>query len=153
MKKLLILCLAVVMFSSCAVTRIFPREMSAVTTFLDFRPYTENGFFLSPNDYPGKYIPIGQLYVVVEPEILVEKYGDYYSYVTAEEKPISTEVLLELAVADAIDKGANGISNIKIEIVSDQYTYAKNETPNTSTVRSMTVSKYIISGFCIKIEN
>ena len=37
--------------------------------FLDFQPYTESGFFISPNPYTGQFSPIGEINITVQPAL------------------------------------------------------------------------------------
>lgn len=136
MRKFIILLSLALITTSCAM--MAPQQQKEIVTFLDYRPYTEAGFFISPNNYTGKFEPIGQLDIVVYPERVTD--GFYISY-----KEVSTNELLEKAVKNSLGKGANGISNFKITRVT-----------NTITSRygsSTSLAYYEISGFLIRITD
>lgn len=125
MKKLIIALASVFLISSCGTTtQIF-------TNVLDYRPYTDNGFFISPNPYPEAHQTIGEISITVYPGTKGEsdfsatpaqgnqKFGDPIysggSHKTVEN--MTPESLLEMCVQKAVDMGANGISNFKCDIV------------------------------------
>ena len=62
MKRLVPL-LAALMLCSCSV---MTHQRYVSTMFLDFRPYTEAGFFISPNPYTGEFSPLGEINIVVQ---------------------------------------------------------------------------------------
>ena len=137
MKKIFILLAWLAILSSCSIIR--PQERAEYVSFLDYRPYTTNGFFLSPNSYPGAYESIGEMRIIVVPEI-VEESNDYYmqSYV---KKDIPESELLANLVKQALLKGANGISNLSIKRITTT-TYTKYSATST-------LSHYEISGLLI----
>lgn len=45
-----------------------PQQRMELASFLDFRPYTSAGFFISPDAYTGEFEPLGQLYIEIYPE-------------------------------------------------------------------------------------
>lgn len=125
MKKIIIALASVFLISSCGTTtQIF-------TNVLDYRPYTDNGFFISPNPYPEAHQTIGEISITVYPGTKGEsdfsatlaqgnqKFGDpIYSGGNHRTAEIMTpESLLEMCVQKAVDMGANGISNFKCDIV------------------------------------
>ena len=152
MKKLILLTFAAITLYSCGV--LVPRETQTSVLYIDYTPYTEAGFFLSPNDYPGPHTPIGELNIVIDPEVNEEKsqkknFSDgIYQTNTPKmiAKKFSSEELLEVAVAEALDKRGNGISNLKIKVVPVDYMYYK----TGSAGLIMPVNRYIISGVVIK---
>ncbi|MBR5660642.1 MAG: hypothetical protein IKW99_03740 [Bacteroidales bacterium] len=100
--------IAIAAFSGCGA--INPQYSQTVTTsFLDFRPYTEAGFFISPDPYPGTYDPIGQFSI----EIIPAKNA------SGVQMPSSKEIL-DIAYIEAQEKGANGISNFHM-IIDEVY--------------------------------
>lgn len=149
MKRILILLLALICFSSCATFR--PQQRSTFAYFLDYRPYTSEGFFISPDPYTGEFESLGELYIEVLPEqkaINIEdedKYDNvmYWGTQAYGFERISHAELLEMAVHKAVLKDANGIANLKIEKCSESST-------NGSIVSSRIV--YKIYGLCIKIK-
>lgn len=149
MKKIIILAVVSIMLCSCGITT---RNRIVTPLFLDFRPYTSADFFLSPNPYTGEFEPIGELNIRVEPA--VKRYdpytdtkfndGIYSAKPTVVQEDIPEADLLELAVAEALKMGANGISNLKIEITKDLYGYTKG-----GIQKAIEVDVYHITGFCI----
>lgn len=155
MKKSVVIILSILILSSCAVTR--DRQVSM--RFLDYRPYTEAGFFISPDPYPGMFTSLGEFSITVKPAILSSSKdagrgrqqkdfedGVYakqtYGIVHMEEIP--SEELLEMAVQKAKSVGANGIANFKCLTVYDTHA--------TRNSVSSVLSHYEISGLCISIE-
>lgn len=125
MKKIIIALASVFLISSCGTTtQIF-------TNVLDYRPYTDNGFFISPNPYPEAHRTIGEISITVYPGTKGEsgfsapgtqgkqKFGDpiYSGGNNKTAENMTPEALLEMCVQKAVDMGANGISNFKCDIV------------------------------------
>lgn len=144
MKRLLIAAIIAATLTGCGVTAV----EQTIVGFTDFRPYTEAGFFLSPDPYAGDFEPIGQLYVRMESGAQLaeggakqQKYSDsVYGNMprtTGKVHRISMEEALEKAVEMAKETGANGISNLKI---------------TRSTDSSGRLPYYEVTGFCIRIR-
>ena len=118
--------------------------------FLDFQPYTESGFFISPNPYTGEFFPIGEINITVLPALqpkakVIKGAGAYADGLYTQkananlvQEDIPAEELLDLAVREAKAKGANGISNFKCVRVT-----------GADPVEPVL---YEISGFAIKIQ-
>ena len=118
---------------SCGPTARLERQVSVY--FSDYRPYAEIGFFVSPNPYnAGPYESLGELLIEVEPAKTVRASNDgiYIARYFNIEK-ISSEELLDMAVAEALKRDANGIVNYKV-------TFPSENVGNT----------YIVSGLCIR---
>lgn len=153
MKRFIYILVVIITFSSCSV--LVPRDLQKQVLVIDFRPYSDAGFFLSPSDYPGEYTPVGTLNMIIDPAVVklkIEKgkYEDsiYSSYLPEMvEMPVSAEELLEMAVHEAAIRGANGIANLKIEVLTENYEYRRSE----SVHMFMPVKQYVISGFLIRI--
>lgn len=126
MRRVMIFLSLAILAISCAVVQ--PQQQKELVTFLDYRPYTEAGFFISPYNYTGKYEAIGQLDIVIVPEQVTE--GMYLV-----KKEISSTDLLDKAVKHSLGKGANGIANLKI----------------TRVTAASALSHYELSGFLIRI--
>lgn len=152
MRKIIMIIAVAIITASCAVTR--DRQVSKY--FLDYRPYSDAGFFISPNPYTGEFTSIGELSITVTPAILsksqapvqVKNYNDaLYAPVGtgAIVENIPASELIDMAVKEAQSVGANGISNFKCVAVY-----------NTQVSRSGVVNKelshYEISGLCILIR-
>lgn len=116
--------------------------------FLDFQPYTEAGFFISPNPYTGQFSPVGEINITVQPALQQparQIKGAYNDAVYAPkngagvvQEEILAEELLEMAVDAAKAKGANGISNFKCIRVLD--------------ANPLEPYHYEITGFAIRIQ-
>lgn len=137
MKNTFILFIFTLITSSCFTLR--ERGRSEYVYYLDYQKYTAAGFFLSPNDYPGKYESIGFMQIDIQPEI-VDTNSDYI-YPEYAPKEIPANELLENIVLKAIAKGANGISNLSIKRITTT-TYTKYTT-------STSLSHYEVSGLLI----
>ena len=102
MRKLAAIILAASVLAGCGATvRQFPRQTSV--SLLDFRPFTEAGFFFSADPYQGTYEPIGQMLIEIIP---AKGPGGF-------EDPDSGE-LLELAYKEATERGANGVASLSM---------------------------------------
>ena len=123
------------------------RELQNNVLFIDYRPYTEAGFYLSPNDYPGPHTPVGELNLVIDPAVVRSDYSSNWVV----EKRLSADEILSMAVSEATKRGSNGISNLKIEILTQDYLYYKKERLLGTTGMTMPVSRYIVSGVLIRI--
>lgn len=154
MKRITILLAMILTLSSCGV--LLTRETETNILYIDYTPYIEAGFFLSPNEYPGPHTPLGELNIVIDPEVteaknLQNKFADgIYQKVTRKmvSKELTSEEILEIAVGQALSKGADGISNLKITIASEYFTYY--ETKGKGASLSIPVKRYIISGVVFK---
>ena len=127
MKQILTLILAAILMASCGVathTRV------TETTFIDYRPYTSAGFFLSPDPYSGAFDALGEVRVSVTPAILprtatVRKastftdgvYNDTATTSNFVYEKVEPEELLEEAVTVAKKMGADGLVDIDIQRV------------------------------------
>lgn len=101
MKRAIIIATILFFVSSCGVLE---RARSVQTGFADFRPYTTAGFFISPDPYSGSdYTAIGEFAASIKP---AWKMG---SNRTMEVERISPAELLDITVAEAKKRGANGI--------------------------------------------
>lgn len=133
MKKIFILSLTALIAVSCGVathTRV------TETTFLDYRPYTSSGFFLSPDPYPGSFDALGEIRVEIVPAILprtriVEtrsagfEDGLYSSGTTprVNHEDIDAADMLDAAVKAAKEVGADGLVSLRQEkrLTDDPY--------------------------------
>ena len=135
MKKAIIITIVAIVVASCGVIQLPKGE---TVSFLDYRPYTEAGIFISPYNYTGKYEAIGQLDIIIYPDSI----SDGLSTTLIE---IPSKELLDRIVKHSIGKGANGIANLKISRIV-----------NTTVTRFgsySSLSHYEISGFLIRIED
>lgn len=141
MKKIIFL-LAAIALTSCAV--YIPREQYTLTGFTDYRPFTSEGFYITPDPiYPEGCQTLGELRIVHYPEeeqIQDERYDRYesHSYHNGRwwgfVRPAYVDLLRE-AVYRAQSIGATGL--VKFNIV---------HVPGDSVSRP----SYIVTGVCIK---
>ena len=97
-----------------------------IASFLDFRPYTSAGFFISPDAYTGEFEPLGQLYIEIYPEEIEIseskrlKYDEphYMNGILYGFEYIKFAEILDKAVAKAMEMGADGIADLKIQKVT-----------------------------------
>lgn len=138
MRNACIVALACALLSSCA--SFTPASRSVVSVFLDYRPYMSEGFFISPDPYPGSCEILGELALEVRPgqmeidevsvaffDSVTYRNNKYYGY-----ERISYETLLDTAVSKAKATGADGLVNFSIQKVDGLHPY------------------YIVTGVCIK---
>lgn len=144
MKKFIYLLSSLLILNSCGVYQT--RELQKYVMFIDYTPYIEAGFYLSPNYYPGTHTPVGELNIVIDPEVKRSEYG-------VSVKELNSEDLLKMAVSEATKRGSNGISNLKIEVITQDYAYYKTEGLLATSVMTTPVNRYIISGVLIRIMN
>lgn len=145
MKKLVFILATILSLSSCGVLQT--RDLQKNVLFIDYRPYTEAGFYLSPNEYPGPHTPVGELNLVIDPAVVRSDYSSNWVV----EKTLSADEILSMTVSEATKRGSNGISNLKIEILTQDYLYYKKEGLLGTTGMTMPVSRYIVSGVLIRI--
>lgn len=106
MKKFFFLFVTAAVFPGCAAMN---RERSVWAEFADYRPYTTDGMFISPDPYTGTdYTSIGEYRAVVLPAM---KMGENRSY---RAETISSAELLKMTVDEARRKGANGIADYRV---------------------------------------
>ena len=123
-KVLFILCAIIV--SGCATTQNLNYDREIEKSFADFRDY---GLYISPDPCPDDFRPIGAFTIKVTPaqeqitrenEDQGRRFNDgIYKKVYVNGAPVRLETisysqLLGIAVADAIEKKADGIANLKI---------------------------------------
>lgn len=114
MKKFVLISL-VFLLGACATTRYY----SVDTDFIDFKTYSDKGFFISTG-YTDNYKPMGLIAVVVN--------SGFDSNKTELEKGVNginhaVKVVKNATIADAIEQcylksimlGANGLINVRIE--------------------------------------
>lgn len=138
-----------IVISGCSVLR--PTDRITESCLLDFRPYSSADFFLSPNPYEGDFIPIGELTIDITPALKEPSEDVKFQDIYGTSKKLIPEVvpaneILDALVAKALDIGADGISNIKISMSTENVMVNK----GIFSVQYMPVVKYHITGFCIK---
>jgi hypothetical protein len=124
----MILTAAAIVLSSCGALFMpyEPQQKVELASFLDFRPYTSAGFFISPDAYTGEFEPLGQLYIEIYPEEIEIseskrlKYNEphYVNGILYAYEHIKFAEILDKAVAQAMKMGADGIADLKIQKVT-----------------------------------
>lgn len=143
MKRIIFLAICCLALSSCGVLQT--RELQKEVLFLDYRPYIEAGLHLSPNDYPKPHTPVGELNILIDPKVVA--IDDW----NVKAEPLEAKELLKMAVDEAIIRGANGISNLKIEVVSQPYPYYRKESLAGTSYLTKNIDRYIITGVLIRV--
>ena len=103
--KRFVLLLLVLLVAGCSA----PRRVYEL--FVDFTPYTQAGFYMTPDQCPSGYAPTGQLYLTIYPgtvrdAALMLAFGS---------------ALLELIVKAAMEKDADGLSSLTLNRVGHYY--------------------------------
>ena len=151
MKKALYFALLAIVFASCSTLK--PTNRITTTFLADYRPYSSADFFLSPDPYLGDFKPIGEIRIEIHPALVrptstsAPKYYDglYIQPTGLVEEQIPMSDLLEAAVKEALDLGANGIANLKITTQESAVYTSRGKVVSTGKA----VTKYVITGFCI----
>jgi hypothetical protein len=128
MKRIMILTAAAIVLTSCGALFMpyEPQQRMELASFLDFRPYTSAGFFISPDAYTGEFEPLGQLYIEIYPEEIEIseskrlKYNEphYVNGILYAYEHIKFAEVLDKAVAQAMKMGADGIADLKIQKIT-----------------------------------
>jgi len=127
MRRAFFFVLSAAIVSGCAT---LDRARTVVEGFADYRPYTTAGLFISPDPYNGtNYTSIGEYRAVVLPAMMM---GENRTYKV---ETINAAELLQMTVAEARKKGANGIVDYRVTT-----TYS----PATKAVESYEVSALFI---------
>lgn len=106
MRKTIVFLAAAIFLSGCAT---LDRARTVVEGFADYRPYTTDGLFISPDPYNGtNYTSIGEYRAVVLPAMTM---GENRTYRV---ETINSAELLKMTVAEARKKGANGIVDYRV---------------------------------------
>ena len=111
MRRIALLTIYLLILSGCGMYR---HERAIYTGFADFRPYTTAGFYISPDPYTGgEHTVIGTLSAHVYPGVDMATYT---------QESIPSAELLELTVAEAKKRGANGIVDYSVSEVFNSRT-------------------------------
>jgi hypothetical protein len=152
MKRVIqILVATVLVFASCK-----PMELSHIPAYetvlgLDFRPFAERGFLITPYSYNGKYISIALINLKMMPGAHIET-TEEVDYMTQDKiinkkwitDTLETSVALERIYQYCIEMGADALVDFKISDVVDDYFFI---TPPTK------ITGKEISGFAIKRQD
>jgi hypothetical protein len=139
MKRIAIIA-ALVAITSCATIK--PTERKVYTYVSDYTAYSQAGFLITPQPYHGYYESIGEIDMHITPafeQAAKEKYGElWYTYGF---ETISSDEIVNMAVKQAVNMGADAISNFSI-------TYK--EIVRTYSGHNYIGYEYHVKGFCIK---
>ena len=129
--ELLLIMRRKVLFLFCAVFLIvgcIPMKRITQVVTLDLTKYTEVGFFITEaNSISRDYDPVGLISVYIdsghEVEVITEESKDPIYKIDVKEKKgqfinASLEEAVNMLYQEAIDKGANGIINLKYKYIS-----------------------------------
>lgn len=111
MKRLIPIILLCVMITGCSMTR--PRIVHS--SFLNFQPYTQEGFYISQNPYPENCQILGEILLDIDPAIVKERHEKFKNQSWYAYERIEGDELLELAVKKAREAGGDGLVNLRIE--------------------------------------
>ncbi len=147
MKKFITLLSAAVIITSCG--SIKPASRIVSTSFLDYREFTKENFLLSPDPYPAEYEAVGEIQILVIPEVKKGYAPPQLAKPTANGLPspvvymenITYNELARLAVDEAKRLGADAIVNFSI-VEKDRIPAHK--------AKNQSTTQYVINGFCIK---
>ena len=160
MKKFIIAFCSALALASCSV----PAKIDV--GYVDYNKYYQEGFLITPAQYYQEYDPCGEIFISVTPGYTqslttvqtttsnngYNKYGNYVIGSKKQEPAQQRTVVLqkdgkeirtiddvvEIAVKEAKERGANAITNFKCNIVRNTKFY--------------TIERYEVSGFCIKTK-
>lgn len=141
MKKIILLA-AIAILTGCASLK--PTERKVYTYLADYRAYSEAGFLITPQPYQGEYESLGEIDIHIIPafEQAEEEFGYMgEKWYTFKFETISMDAIINTAVKQAVEMGADAIANFSItgkviERVGSGKTYEGIE--------------YRVKGFCIK---
>lgn len=142
MKKIFLAIAAIAILYGCAALK--PTEREVYTYVADYRAYSEAGFLITPQPYHGEYESLGEVDIHIIPAF--KEAGEEYGYMgeiwqTYKFEKISMDTIVDTAVKQAVEIGADAIANFSItgkviERVGSRKTYEGIE--------------YRVKGFCIK---
>ena len=168
MKKIFFLIISVFAITACS-PKLISTDREIIVSYFDFREYTNEGFFISPNMYTGEHESIGELAISIFPaeKIVGEMANDpesrsgiadigvFYNSKPKrelakikkvnkylEKEKISDNELLKIIVDEAKKNGADALVNF-----SSKNIY-KTVTVNKAQIEIF--SHYELSGFAIK---
>jgi hypothetical protein len=159
MNKLIFFLGIAVLLNSCynpiSTSTLKPNDRKVTYFSFDFRPYNQKGFYFSPYPYPGKFEPIGQIFVEIIPECkirvisqkIIRRSNNFEESIQTKEildcENVSADYMLELLYNKAIELGADGIVSL--------IAFNNDEVIEASNIAHLNISnKYKIQGFAIK---
>ncbi len=139
MKKLLFLLTSCCILSGCAITY---NHIPPVSEFygIDFRPYIEKGFLITPEFYLGEKDIIADVTYVLSPEAnRVDLNPNDAVPPVWISQPVNIYQAMDSVYNFCIDRGANGLVNFRL----DQH-------PITTPPPATTINRITITGYAIK---
>jgi uncharacterized protein YbjQ (UPF0145 family) len=126
---------------------IYTQPREAYFTGLNFYPFIEEGFFITPNQYEGESEPIGYYKVKLEPAIVKKglvRDSTAGRWLTRRSDVVDIEVVTAQEALDSLvtisrEKGANALSQVV-------FTY------ETERIFNYDVTSAVVSGFAIRIK-
>lgn len=120
--------------------------------YLDFKKYSDQGFFITPEKYEGEYVPIGIFNYTFLPSAEYKEIGKEKSPDTGAFHPVMDWVFESNSVSRVMDTvyvncklmGANGIMNFKLDYTHKEF---------LDVVNPAIQSGWVVSGFAIKIPD
>ena len=118
------------------------KERKVTVKIMDYRPYMEEGFFISPDSYYGAFNPVADLSLTIEPKTTKVENRKKISDPTYTVEPEDVIEIIRTFVEMAKEMGANGVVNFKVtEVVYSE---------STSILFDVPISRYVVEGFCIE---
>lgn len=153
MKKFIILLITIVLVSCTSLETLYKIEKESLLYGVDLRQYSDKGFLITTEMYPGAYESVGIFTYELYPEVDYKGAGYTINYTDAKGNPHMKEVYKwvgqPIEVQEAIDSlyhkcldmGADAFVKLNIEQVSKPYTGIKNP---------ISLSGISVKGFAIK---
>lgn len=130
MKRIICLAFLALCLVGCGVTSPKPSEKFTVSVFMDYRPYANEGFFISPDPYPGEFTSLGELLLNIYPArvpagtVKFESKSKYEDAVYTQHTegglvsyPIDSSELMDEFVTKAKALGGDGVSGFKCKVI------------------------------------
>ena len=120
----------------------YEKERKMTVGVMDYRPFMEDGFFISPDSYYGQFNPVCKLDLTVEPKTTKVENRKKISDPIYIVEPEDVMEIIRAFVDMAKSLGANGVVNFKVtEVVYNE---------STSILFDVPISRYVVEGFCIE---
>lgn len=147
MKKIFLAFIVCAIASSCSALKEVPTERVVIKAFSDYRQYSAEGFLISPDPYTYHFEGIGELDIIIEPARELKEKPSLYkggsSIKTLVDESIPQSELVDIAVKEAKEKGADALVNFSI---------TKEKITEVDRIYGGYKIRYIyyIKGYCIK---
>ena len=155
MKKLILLLLIIILPGCLTELKvIYPVEL---LFGIDFTPYTQKGFLITPEKYSDPYESIGIIDYTVMPGAVYELSGreinPYYKEGSQQTQPHTVEKYEWIIDTVSFDEVLNQVYTICIDMGADALVNFKNERielPYAGIKNPITITGYRITGYAIK---